>query len=63
MNNIIQVENIENYYGGLLIKEDKGLFYWSIEDYTGIDWEPIPKSLYDEIVKHNAELTLIGEDK
>ena len=43
---------IGNQYGGLVIKEENNEYYWAIEDYDGVDWVAIPKSLYDELVKH-----------
>ena len=42
---------IGNYYGNLEVKEGGGLYYWTIENYEGIDWEEIPESLYNELVK------------
>ena len=43
---------IGNQYGGLKIKEQDGKYYWTIEDCIGDDWHEIPKTLYDELVKH-----------
>ena len=45
------IGKIENYYGGLEIKEEDGKFYWSIRCYTGHCWEEMPESLYDELNK------------
>lgn len=45
------IGNIGNYYGGLNIKKDDDKYYWSIENYDGDDWEEIPESLYNELVK------------
>jgi hypothetical protein len=44
---------IGNAYGGLLIKEENGKFYWTIEGYCGDDWHEIPESLYIELLKHS----------
>ena len=42
---------IGNAYGSLVIKEENGKYFWVIEGYCGDDWQEIPKSLYDELVK------------
>lgn len=55
---VIDIGDIGNSYGGLVVKEDGGLFFWGIKDYYGIDWEEIPKSLFDELVKYNDEFRL-----
>jgi hypothetical protein len=46
-----EIGNIGNYYGGLHIKKVNDKFYWSIENYDGHDWEEIPESLYNELIK------------
>lgn len=46
-----KIKKIKNYYGGLEIKKDHGKYYWGIEDYDGIDYQEIPKYLYDALVK------------
>ena len=50
------VGNISNHYGGLDIKQEKGKYYWGIEDYTNIDWEEIPEYLYKSLVKFEKSL-------
>ena len=50
-----RIGGIGNYYGGLSLKEDEGKFYWSIEDWSGEDWEEIPKYLYDALLKFEAK--------
>ena len=45
----MSVGNVGNYYGGLWIKRDGGVDYWSIEDWDGHRWEEIPTSLADEL--------------
>jgi hypothetical protein len=52
MSDARDIGGIGNYYGGLSVKENDGKFYWAIEDWSGIDWEEIPKSLYDELNKY-----------
>lgn len=48
---IIGIGNIGNYYGGLLVKEESGKFFWAIMDYTvKCKWEQIPASLYKELM-------------
>jgi hypothetical protein len=49
--NMKKVGNICHEYGHLLIKEDEGKFFWSIEANTFEEWEEIPKSLYLELYK------------
>lgn len=50
-----RVGGIGNYYGGLEVKDDNGVYYWSIENYDGHDWEEIPESLYKELIKFARE--------
>ena len=54
MEQTIKIGKIENYYGGLHVKEDEGKYFWGIEDSYGTDWEEIPESLYLELVKFNG---------
>lgn len=51
-----EIGGIGNYYGGLSVKEEDGKYFWSIENYDGHDWEEIPKSLYDELVRYDESL-------
>jgi len=46
-----RIGNIMNYYGGLFIERRGEKFYWSIEDESDSQWEEIPKSLFDELIK------------
>ena len=50
------IGNIDNYYGGLMVKSGENIFFWGIEDHSGIRWEEIPKSLHDELIKYNESL-------
>jgi hypothetical protein len=45
------IGTIVSYYGALWVKEENGSYFWGIDNYSGISWEEIPKSLYDELVK------------
>ncbi len=47
----MKVGNIGNLYGCLEVKIENGKYYWGIEDWNGVDWEEIPKSLYDELIE------------
>lgn len=47
------IGGIGNYYGGLSVVDLNGRYYWSIENWDGHNWEEIPKSLYDELMKFN----------
>ena len=56
----IGIGNIGNYYGGLHIAKDDDKFYWLIENYDTdfsdrSEFEEIPESLYNELIKFNAE--------
>ena len=51
MSKIKQIGDIGNAYGGLLVREQDGRFFWSIEDVVGDNWEEIPESLYRELLK------------
>lgn len=46
-----QVGEIGNYYGGLWVKRINNMCYWSIENYSGDNWEEIPSALFDELLK------------
>jgi hypothetical protein len=52
---ITTIGTISNYYGGLSVKEEDGEYSWSIENWSGDHYEPIPKELYDHLVKYEAE--------
>ena len=45
------IGRIENFYGGVAVKQKGGLYFWALDDYSGMDWQEIPKTLYDELVK------------
>lgn len=49
-----QVGAIGNYYGGLWVKRSREICYWGIENYTGITWQEIPLSLFNELIKERA---------
>lgn len=51
-----RIGTIGNYYGNLYITKYNAKFYWIIEnhstDFNRIDqWEEIPQSLYDELLR------------
>lgn len=52
------IGEIGNYYGGLLIKKEKGKYFWSIENYSGCEWEEITESLYKELVRFENDCRL-----
>ena len=57
---MILIKGIGNFYGGLTIKEEEGKYYWIIEDHSTnffdiSEWDEIPKTLYDELIKYNNE--------
>ena len=45
------IGEIGNYYGGLSVKTDNGKHYWSIENFDGFEWDEIPASLFEELIK------------
>lgn len=47
----VSIGNIGNYYGGLNVKVEGGVAYWSIEDHDGSGWDDIPQNLYLELIK------------
>lgn len=51
MSDEIGIGSIGNFYGGLVVKVVDNKFYWGIEEYNDVDWQEIPKSLYDELIK------------
>jgi len=51
-----RVGNINNYYGGLYVKQEENKYFWCIKCGFNIDkWEEISESLYLELLKmkHN----------
>ena len=57
---IKDIGNIGNYYGNLAVRSKRGRYYWSIENYSGHHWEEIPRSLFDELIKHDE--SIVKED-
>lgn len=58
MEEIQEIGEIGNYYGGLSVTQRNGKYYWIIEnydtDFSQIDrWEEISFELYNELLKHN----------
>jgi hypothetical protein len=45
------IGDIGNYYGCLTVRNNDGVYQWSIENYSGHNWQDIPESLYLELVK------------
>lgn len=53
------IDSIGNCYGGLVVMELEGKYYWCIENYdTDLDnldeWEQISKKLYCSIIEFNG---------
>ncbi len=60
--NYKDVGEIGNYYGGLLIMENEGKYYWLIENYDTefddlSDWSEIDKELYDSLAAYEARMS------
>ncbi len=49
------IGGIGNYYGCLEVKEEDGKYYWSIENWSGHDWEEISKRLYFALLEHDRK--------
>ena len=50
------IGEISNYYGGLCLKREDGVCYWSIENWDGHLWEKITDELFELIIKqHKAK--------
>ena len=47
---VTTVGSICNYYGRLNVKREGDKFFWSIEDWDGLDWEEIPAPLYHALL-------------
>lgn len=59
MSNERRIGKICHEYGCLLVKQEGGKFYWSIEANTFENWEEIPESLFMELNRFQdiAEIT------
>ncbi|WP_045158718.1 hypothetical protein [Stutzerimonas stutzeri] len=53
---IRDIGEVGNYYGCLAIKEERGCFYWSIENFDGHNWVPCPEYLFRALSQHQDEL-------
>lgn len=52
----LEIGEISNYYGGLhLCLRDGGGYAWSIENYSGNDWEEIPAYLGEALLRFQQE--------
>lgn len=49
------IGTIGNYYGGLSVKKEGEKFFWGIENYDGIEWEEIPKKMYDILISFEKQ--------
>jgi len=59
MDNKKGIGNIGNYYGRLFICKHGRKYYWIIENYNTdfsdiLEWEEIPKELYDSLMAFSA---------
>lgn len=52
---LVNIGEIENYYGGLSVSSNEGKFYWSIEDWDGENWKEIPEELYMSLLKYQED--------
>ena len=57
------VGNISGYYGGLVIEERSGKYFWGIVDHGGINEEEIPESLFQELLKFKNSTNTSWDDK
>lgn len=63
----MQIGNIGNYYGNLIVKSEEGSYYWCIPNWDGEDWQEITKDLYDSLIKFElgdieTEETVVPDD-
>ena len=49
------IGKLENYYGGIEVKEERGKYYWCIPDYNGEVCEAIPQYLFEALNKFQDE--------
>lgn len=59
-NNLTQIGEIGNYYGGLLVSKDETGYYWVIENYDtdlsdNSSFEEIPQYLYEALIRFENE--------
>ncbi len=53
------IGKIGNHHGQLVVKEHDGKCFCGVENYGGFtDWQEIPKSLFDELVKYDESLKI-----
>jgi len=57
MSKATSVGYIGNYFGGLVVKEDDGRYYWGIRDHDRTEWQEIPESLYRTPVEYELGQT------
>jgi len=54
---------IANYYGRLGVREENSKYFWAIENEAAeTTWKPIPKYLYDALIKHFEDQKLAEKD-
>ena len=41
-----KIGRISNDIGGLVVKENKGQFFWGVEGHKTTNWQEIPQALY-----------------
>lgn len=46
-----EIGNVGNYYGGLHVKKDGDVYFWSVEDWDGHSWHPISKRLFETLIE------------
>ena len=49
------IGEVGNTYGGLSVATFGGKYYWSIEDYSGDDWNEIDRELFVQLEAHEDE--------
>jgi hypothetical protein len=52
----VEIPGVHNYYGGLSVKREGGIAFWSVENYDGHYFEVIPDYLYDALMRFRAEI-------
>jgi hypothetical protein len=49
------IGGICNFYGGLMVKQENGLFWWAISDWDDDEWEEIPDYLFAALNRFEDE--------
>lgn len=61
---LLNFPDVSNYRGCLQAKEEGGQFFWRVDcDVSEEGWQPIPRTLYEELRKHHGEANLATQPR